>query len=171
MLLFLRPLGVPRFGRPPAFSQCSAVLCDLCVLCVETTRKFRRQAFPAPILQPVPTPRDSPAASLPFAVHFALCTLHSALRPCSGPCGSTVLTAPSVSRGGSRRALCILHFLPPNSPSAFSLAGLRLLPWPAAVKAVSRFGRSPNFRRSLRALRLCGEGCASPMPKTREKSY
>jgi len=36
----------PRFGRPPAVSQCSAVLCDLCDLCVETTRKFRRQAFP-----------------------------------------------------------------------------------------------------------------------------
>jgi len=43
----------------------------------------------------------------------------------------------------------------------------------AALKAVpfSPFRRSPHSRRSLRSPRLCGEGCAIPMPKTREKSY
>jgi len=78
--------------------------------------------------------------------------------------------------------------------SAISLAGLRPLPWPAALKAVPfrrclspvcaflcvlrdlrvegcAVCRSPGIRCPLRSLRLCVEGCASPMPKTQGKSY
>ena len=57
--------------------------------------------------------------------------VQSALRPCSGPCGSTLLTAPSVSRGGSRRAIrnpqsAIERFRVPSS--AFR-NGTGLSPW------------------------------------------
>ena len=44
---FLRPLGAPLFGPPPAVSQCSAVLRVLGDLCVETTRVSRQHASTA----------------------------------------------------------------------------------------------------------------------------
>ena len=106
----------PQLLRPsvPCLSPGSAFLCALCVLPGRATAPAVARCGEGCAVSP---PARHSLGDGGSAVHSALCILHS--------------------------ALCILHFLPPNPPfppfsafSAPSLAGLRPLPWPAAISAV-----------------------------------
>jgi len=97
--------------------------------------------------------------------------------PGTGISGHPSCFPPAASTAGLRREACgrrsrtLLCRLPLNPKSQ-----IRNAPPPSVPQSLA-FPRSPNpplrpFD-SLRSLRvgLCGEGCAIPVPKTREKSY